>query len=138
MKRLEWTNKLSLGVPHIDKQHQRLVQLSNNLVAAIQTGMAEDILEALFKELREYTMFHFQDEELYMNQVGFPELDTHTKTHENLKKQVKDYQNELMANRDVSPSEVLKFLKGWLVDHIIYEDLRIGRYAAEQSGKTED
>lgn len=138
MKRLEWSNKLSLGVPHIDKQHQRLVQLSNNLVAAIQTGMAEDILEALFKELREYTMFHFQDEELYMNQVGFPELDAHTKSHESLKQQVKDYQNELLANRDVSPSDVLKFLKAWLVDHIIYEDLRISRYVSEQSGKTEE
>lgn len=137
MKRLEWTNKLSLGVPHIDKQHQRLVQLANNLVAAIQTGMAEDILETLFRELREYTMFHFQDEELYMNQIGFPESEAHAKTHEALKKQVKEYQNKLMENRDVSPDSVLKFLKGWLVDHIIYKDLRIARFVAEQSEKAQ-
>lgn len=135
MKRLEWSQKLSLGVPQIDKQHQRLVQLANNLVAAIQTDMADDILEALFKELREYTMFHFQDEELYMQEVGYPEHEAHAKIHAELKQQVRDYQQALVDNQNVSPDEVLVFLKGWLVDHIIYKDMEIARFVSKRSEK---
>ena len=135
MRKLEWSSGLSIGVPEIDSQHQRLVQLANNLVAAIQTNIAEDILETLFKELREYTLFHFQDEELYMHTIGYPEAASHAEQHEELKRQVKEYQQSILQKETISPEEVLKFLKDWLVDHIIYEDMKISRFLANQPQK---
>lgn len=128
MQRLEWTDKLSIGVERIDNQHRRMVQLANNLVTAMQTDVAEDILDTLFMELREYTQVHFQAEEQYMQDVGYPGLDAHRQTHEALKQQVRDYRQSLKDKKAVPPSDVLRFLKAWLVDHIIYEDMQIGRY----------
>ena len=89
MKKLEWSDKLNLGVKQIDDQHQQLVHLANNLVLTIQTGETRDVLGKVFKELREYTVFHFRDEELYMEEIEYPERRAHAVTHRELKDQVK-------------------------------------------------
>ncbi|MDC0335835.1 bacteriohemerythrin [Pseudodesulfovibrio sp.] len=128
MKKIEWNSKLNLGVPQIDEQHRRLVQLANNLVSAIQTNVADDILEIIFKELQEYTVFHFRDEELYMHEAGYPDIEEHIRQHEDLKKKVADYQEDMRLDMDVSPSDVLEFLGDWLVEHIIYSDMKIARF----------
>lgn len=129
MKRLVWSDRLSVGVDHIDSQHRCLMGLAGNLLDAIRTDSADDALEDLFGELTEYAATHFRDEELYMQEVGYPRADAHKKKHDTFKKQIADYRQALKANRDTQPSEVLKFLKGWLVDHIIYEDTQIARFA---------
>ena len=128
MKKLEWNKSLSLGVKQLDEEHQQLVALANNLVSAFRAGVAEDDLEAVFTELREYTVFHFRDEERYMQEIGFPGRGAHAARHKILKEQVKHYQRDLYKKSEVLPSEVLEFLRSWLIDHIIYEDMKISRF----------
>ena len=128
MKKLAWSNELNLGVRQVDDQHKRLVQLANNLISAVQDGAAEEILDFVFKELREYTVFHFRDEEGFMEEIGFPGRAAHAARHRDLKAQVKQYQRSLYEKQDISPGEVLAFLRGWLVDHIIYDDMEIAKY----------
>lgn len=136
MKKLEWSDKLNLGVKQIDDQHQQLVYLANNLVRAIQTGETRDVLGKVFKELREYTVFHFRDEELYMEEIEYPERRAHAVTHMELKEQVKQYQRDMYKKSEVTPNEVLEFLRGWLVDHIIYKDMKIVNYIKEKKRNT--
>jgi hemerythrin len=132
MKKLEWSDKLNLGVEKIDNQHQELVKLANNLLSAIQSHEAREVLDLVFKELREYTVFHFRDEEQYMEEIGFPKRGEHMIKHRELKDQVKQYQRDIYQKSEVSPSEVLEFLRGWLVDHIIYRDMEIASYIKEK------
>lgn len=136
MKKLEWSDKLNLGVKQIDDQHQQLVHLANNLVLTIQTGETRDVLGKVFKELREYTVFHFRDEELYMEEIEYPERRAHAVTHRELKDQVKQYQRDIYKKSEVTPNEVLEFLRSWLVDHIIYKDMGIVNYIKEKQRNT--
>lgn len=132
MKRIAWSSKLNLGVEQIDDQHKRLVKLTNNLIGAIQSNMADDILGFIAQELREYTEFHFQDEERLMRDIGYPDLDDHAALHGALKERVTRYQESLEQGGAVPATEILSFLKDWLVNHIIYCDMKIGKYIREQ------
>lgn len=136
MKRIEWHPKLNIGVEQIDEQHKRLVQLANNLISAIQTGVAEDILEVICKELHEYTVFHFRDEELLMQEVGYPHLEQHQKKHREITDQVQAYLDALERDNNVPPQDVLDFMGDWLVEHIIYMDMKIGDHIKEQNVPT--
>ncbi len=131
MKKIEWNNRLNMGVPQIDEQHRRLLHLTNNLAAAIQEEVAQDILEFIIKELQDYTSFHFRDEELLMKDIGYPELENHTRAHNKLKTSVDDYRQQMEQGNEVAPQELLDFLGRWLIDHIIYTDKKIAEFIKE-------
>ncbi len=131
MSKLEWNDILNLGVKQIDDQHRRLLQLANNLIAAVQRGEEQDIMDIFFKELREDTVFHFREKELYMDEIEYPERGKHAALHQALKGQVKQYQRDMHENKEISADEVLNFMRGWLVDHILYQDMKIAKYLEE-------
>lgn len=132
MKKLEWSPRLNLGIKQIDDQHKRLVKLTNNLMSAIQSGVADDLLVGFCMELVEYTEFHFRDEEMLMREVGYPHIDEHSTAHRTLEGKVREYHEAVSKGRHVSSAEVLEFLGSWLVDHIIYTDMKISEYIGKE------
>jgi len=50
MEKIEWSDRLSIGVRKIDDQHKRLVKLVNNLVSTIQAGYGNDSLNTHLQE----------------------------------------------------------------------------------------
>ena len=67
-----------------------------------------------------------------MKEIGFPEQGAHAIKHNELKEQVKWYQREIYQKNEVTPNEVLEFLRNWLVNHIIYMDMKIANYLKEK------
>lgn len=128
MKKIEWDASLNLGVKQIDDQHKRLIQLANNIIAAVHSGEAQDVMDSFFNELREYTVFHFRDEERFMEEVGYPERGRHHAMHNALKQRVKHFQRDLYEQKNISCEDVLQFMKGWLVDHILGQDMKIAKH----------
>nr|WP_253714580.1 hemerythrin domain-containing protein [Treponema sp. OMZ 803] len=78
-KFVSWDVSYDVGVPSVDKQHRHLVDLINSLYNACLGERAE--LEATFrdvmKELVDYVMIHFKDEEAIMEQINYPGLKEH-------------------------------------------------------------
>jgi len=138
MKRIEWQPRLNLGVKQIDDQHKRLVLLTNNLISAIQSGVAADLLMEICIELLEYTEYHFQDEELLMQEVDFPYFNEHTAMHRVIEGKVREYHDSVSKGASVPPVKVLEFLGSWLVDHIIYADMKIANHIRESRSKEEE
>jgi hemerythrin-like metal-binding protein len=131
MTQIEWNEGLSLGVEKIDKQHMRLIELANKLIAATHNAIPIDIA-GTFHEFREYTVYHFNDEEEYMRDIHYPDLEKHAQQHVELKKQVKHFQDVVYRHGVISEDEVLEFLKNWLIGHIIQNDLAIKQFLATQ------
>lgn len=128
MEKITWSNKLNTGVEKIDDQHRRLVKLVNNLVSAIQSGFADDITTPLCHELAEFTSYHFRDEEMLMEEVGYPGLEEQKEQHAKLTSTVQGYLDALERGEAVAPEEMLAFLRQWLVEHIVHCDMRIGSH----------
>ncbi len=127
MPMMEWTDKLSVGVPSIDAQHKKLVAMANELYDAMKAGHGKDVLNKTLDGLIGYTVTHFNYEEKLFAQTGYPATAPHKKEHEDLKKQVLEIQEKMKAGVSFSQSmQVMDFLKKWLTNHIMVVDKAYG------------
>lgn len=122
------TNELTVGLTSIDEQHKQIVDLSNGLIQAMVNGMGKDVLDEVILELKEYTDSHFEDEEKYMAEIGYPHLEEQKAAHKKLIEEVDEMRARLNSAAAVSPTEVLNFINGWIIKHIKENDLKIGDF----------
>ncbi|WP_319471228.1 bacteriohemerythrin [uncultured Pseudodesulfovibrio sp.] len=125
---IDWTDVLDIGLPEIDRQHRKLISLSNSLIQAMTIGKGKNVLSEFFEELKAYTVYHFHDEEKYMQDIGYPQFEQHRKAHGELIRQVDDFRTGLMAG-EVTPDQALDFINGWIINHIMNMDSQIGIFA---------
>lgn len=129
---LEWYDSYSVHVDEIDRQHKQLVGMINRLHDSIVQNQVEQTLGQVLSELVDYTKRHFADEEHLMMRIGFSDLHRHREQHEKLKSQFAEILRRLRENDRLTIFELMGFLRAWLVDHILREDMKIGRMIASE------
>jgi hemerythrin len=82
MPSISWDDRLNLGIPEIDQQHQRLVQMIDDLSEAMIQGRSQEVLQSILAGLVDYTHIHFATEERYFAQVQYPETPRHQAQHQ--------------------------------------------------------
>ena len=131
-----WTESLSVGVAAIDEQHKVWFEKANQLFEAGQKGQARAFIAQMLDFLDDYTKQHFRDEEKYMLEINYPEYDRQKQLHDGfikeLEKLKKSYE-ESGGNITVIVS-ANKMVVGWLTNHILKEDKKIGIYAKSLKG----
>lgn len=127
---IAWTPNLSVGVNQIDDQHKIWFEKANELFEAGKAQRAKEYINTMIDFLDEYTKQHFRDEEAYMEEIHYPELDAQKKAHaifiDNLAKLKKEY-NETDGNILVILN-ANKMVLDWLTNHIRSMDKKIGEY----------
>jgi hemerythrin len=123
---LGWREEYSVNIQRIDSQHRRLFATANRLLDALESQRSKEEVAAALEFLVGYTKYHFAEEEALMGRYGYPESPNHIVRHESLIRQVEEMGERLKAE-DVHAIEVLEFLHGWIVNHILIEDRK---YAA--------
>ncbi|HBA88324.1 MAG TPA: hemerythrin [Geobacter sp.] len=127
---IEWQEKFKLGIEPSDTHHQHLVMLLNtaydNFVAKVPVAEFGAVLD----ELVDYATYHFNAEELWMRENGYPKLEEHIEMHNYFTRRVTEIQKDLLHERNNVPLEVLTFLAGWLSNHILVADADFSRIAA--------
>ena len=71
MQKIEWTEELEVGVEMIDSQHHALIDIANNVIEAVENGEDKEAVDKTITKLREYTVFHFNEEEKLMEEIIF-------------------------------------------------------------------
>lgn len=125
-----WNANFETGIPLIDEQHKKLVQLLNTLAAHLAQQSVPVVLDQVFNELAEYAEYHFQSEEnIWQSHFNNDNWFTgHQHTHEVFFKSVQDLResgSEKPLDRVVE--EVIKFLTHWLAFHILDSDMRMAK-----------
>jgi hemerythrin-like metal-binding protein len=128
MRSLQWSSALELGSPEVDEQHKMLIDIANDFLHAVREGEGSENVQETFKRLREYTVTHFYDEEQFMGRMNYPGLKDHQVQHTLIIQQVKAYQRRLYEGEVTSVEEMLDFLKKWLVEHIVQQDLKLKQH----------
>jgi len=123
-----WLEKYSVGVPQIDAQHKGLIELINNLHAAMGAGTGKNTVGKILDDLVRYTKVHFSYEENWIRQKGYSKSMAHQEIHKKLTAQVVDLCEKHRSGQLMLTVEVMLFLKSWLADHIMGHD---HQYAAE-------
>lgn len=124
----EWSDMYSVGVSEIDEEHQKLFDLSNQFIGAMNKGQGTAELTRTFDALIEYTCTHFNSEENFILARNYPDAEAHIEEHRKLTDKVLD----LNKNKTyIFPDNVSGFLSSWLKDHILESDMRYAKYLRE-------
>lgn len=130
---IEWNEKLVTGVAEIDQQHRVLVDAINEANVRLMTDHDIKLVEQITKDLLSYAIYHFETEEDLMQQFGYQETsaedaELHQKQHREFSAQVIAVRDGLRDGRSISREDLLGFLNGWLVNHIMSTDQRLGAF----------
>jgi hemerythrin-like metal-binding protein len=129
---LTWDDGLSIGVPSIDDEHKRMIEIVVSLHNSMIAGMSDDCFAGLFDSLVDCTETHFRHEEELMAQTQYPGAARHCEEHEKLRLSIKMYREDIVDRRDATRvHDMMEFLKIWLMDHIEGEDHKLGTYLAK-------
>lgn len=132
MDPITWNESFSVGVGDLDHQHKRLIRLVNRLIERqVEDVRSETVSDALSR-MTEYATEHFEREERYMVQYGYPELAEHREQHRHFRKKTVQLCMDAVAWKTTVPTEILKFLREWWVGHILVEDMRYKDFFREK------
>jgi methyl-accepting chemotaxis protein/hemerythrin len=124
-KLINWSKSYSVGVSQMDKEHQRLIDIINNMYSAMRSGRSGDVIGSILDELIDYTKTHFAHEEKLMLEAGYTGFDVQKHAHVALVNQIIEIQNKYRAGTALG-QEVMSFLKNWLINHIQGLDKKYG------------
>jgi hemerythrin len=125
-----WSDDYSIGVPEIDAQHRRLVEMLNELHESMLRGDGHEVVHEILSGLVQYTRAHFAAEERLMQSVNYPDYTAHKGEHERLTLKVVEYQAKQGPGEVTRSLDVLWLLWDWVQEHISGRDKAIGAYVA--------
>ena len=135
---LPWNIGFAIGHPEIDAQHRHLIQLINQIIAAVEQDAVET-LPAMLSALAEAAAEHFRTEMSALGELrsranpratgrvrisrlsqalANAELDAHAAEHAVQLAQLNGF-------RTLSPTELCERLREWFVNHAIRQDSRL-------------
>lgn len=130
MKKVQWTDNMSVGIELIDKQHQMLIQHLNNLIKSLEPNQGLTEVANTLSFLIDYTHFHFSEEEKHMAANKYSELDQHKMKHDEFKTTLTNLEEEFKEDgaTHVLADSINTLLVNWLIKHICNVDVEFGAF----------
>jgi hemerythrin-like metal-binding protein len=113
-----WNETIAIGILSMDSQHQRWIGLMNELYDAMRTGKAKAVVGRTLTNMLDYTQTHFTAEEKLIATHGYPEYKEHKQIHDGFIERIEGLSRRQQSHDDALTSEVMNFLKEWLINHI--------------------
>ncbi|MGA0394842.1 MAG: bacteriohemerythrin [Rhodospirillales bacterium] len=136
----EWSPDYSTSIRVIDNDHKDLFDAIYTFHDAYEDGKGAEQIAATIDCLIKYVDEHFEREERYMEQAGYPDFKSHCLAHADFTSIIqmlhKLYTKDPMS---VDVPKVLKFLSDWLTQHILKIDMNYVPYVkGEKSGSSSE
>jgi hemerythrin-like metal-binding protein len=119
---LAWDERFAVGIAEIDRQHQGLVRMINDLHEALVAERGQAALADVVSRMLDYAAHHFITEESLMSGHGYPFYGEHKKEHDAFTLKARDLKRRIENKGFVLSLEVLHFLRDWLTSHILVND----------------
>ncbi|AFZ44460.1 hemerythrin-like metal-binding protein [Halothece sp. PCC 7418] len=120
-----WQLECETGFDSIDEQHQYLFDVVNRLHDAMSQGEEKNIIQEILKEMIDYTVDHFADEEKLMLQYDYPNYKEHKEAHNHLTQQLHEISEKLSNGDSFVTMELSYFLTQWLTHTIKGQDQKM-------------
>ncbi|TGL56964.1 hemerythrin [Leptospira kemamanensis] len=136
-----WDVKYETNISEIDSQHKKLFRLINQIESIYLENKGhlvtktKSLVDAV-SELEDYTLSHFLIEERVMELNQYPDLEAHKKQHDRFTDKILELKNRLTSTQLLTNdeelnrffSELIGFLRQWLTNHILLEDMNYKPY----------
>ena len=115
---IQWSDEYSVNNFLLDAQHKKLISIINRLHTSMEEGKSKAVLEMTLDDLITYTRDHFNTEERMMMNANYPGLKEHKLLHEKLTQKVVGFQKKFREGESSISTDLMTFLRDWLVNHI--------------------
>lgn len=129
---IKWRDSYETGVEAVDNEHRKLVNLIAAMYVSLRDKEPQETVEKVLNEIVEYTQTHFVNEEALMEEALYPTIADHKKEHQDLIEEVSEYQQRLMSDFPDGRQDLYKFLRDWLINHIMDSDKAFGEFVAKK------
>jgi hemerythrin len=125
-----WDDQYLIGIPLIDEQHKKLIDMTNELYLGCLKG--DDAAEAYFlktiHEAVDYVRFHFSTEEKILERIKYPDFTTHKKEHEDFAREIIQQVDAFQKGKKFVPNVFVRYLRDWVLTHIAVSDKLYAKY----------
>ena len=123
-----WNNLLSVNIDKIDEEHKKLISMLNEFYDNIASKSNKENISELITKMKDYTIFHFTNEERLLRQHEYPKLKEHVNEHKIFIEKVNEMEKRFMEGKLVLSLEATTFLKDWLQNHIMVSDKQYSNF----------
>jgi methyl-accepting chemotaxis protein len=123
-----WNREIETGVPQIDDDHRRLVELMNRTHAQMAQGQVPVDAAAVLNAFAELMESHFVREEELMNASTFPHAAAHQRMHRAMLDQLADLRRMVDRKDAAAAREIVKHLAAYLRNHMSEADLAMAAH----------
>lgn len=131
VKKIVWTDALSIGNADIDYEHQKLLEIFNDLVELMEIKKNRQEFAKILTKMTDYSLNHFKKEEEYMRKMSYPLFSEHKNYHRDYVYIVAMYNVDLLSINPPNPIEIIAFLEKWWTNHILTHDTKYEQYKNE-------
>ena len=135
-----FTDRFKTGIELVDDEHRTLFEIikeTNDLICAEHLHDKYDKIMELLAKLKDYTEFHFHDEEMLMERIGYPGLEAQKHAHAAFVERLVDIDlntlDEIDNDQQSYLLDLINFLISWLTNHILVCDKKIGEYVRQNN-----
>ena len=121
-KFITWSDNYIIDKGLIDEQHQKLINLINNLHSAFLEGKANEGLNEIVAKLTDYTEYHFKTEEELFCKTKYARKEQHKVQHSEFIRKITEFKEKLAAKETSLSFDIMLFLQKWLQTHILVSD----------------
>lgn len=137
MALLSWSNQYLIGNELVDAEHEQLFRLLNDFHTRwVDAHDRQDIAKVL-NQLIVYAQLHFRHEEKIMADTCFPKLAEHQQIHEAMVDTIFHLQKSYEEANLRLEMDTMKFVKSWLVGHILENDYLFRDFLARKKSAAE-
>ncbi|MBL4614063.1 MAG: bacteriohemerythrin [Magnetovibrio sp.] len=124
---LEWSDQFSTDIVSIDRQHQNLLQLLQNLQVVLPSDdKTLSDKQGIYMNLVDHALMHFEYEERIMRNIGYPGIDEHIQEHDELRTEIGNITKKVMDGKELEELiGLVCMVQVWLLRHISASDTKI-------------
>ncbi len=128
-----WDETLSMGDHAIDEDHRKLLDLINELYRGLKSKEGTGVTEDIYQRLKAHCETHFQQEEAYMERIGYtgPALEKHKQEHGVFLAKVHAFHKEFKEGRKKRGLELVSMLGSWWNSHIAGADKELANFVKQ-------
>ena len=121
---VKWQESLSVGYATIDGHHKKLVRIVEELRGMLDLPEIQYRLKIgkMLKQLSDYTVYHFGEEERVMKKYEYPLASEHAAIHASFVEKLKSALPLIAKGDRTVAIEMYGFLSDWLIEHIAVDD----------------
>ncbi|WP_082238736.1 bacteriohemerythrin [Niameybacter massiliensis] len=129
---IKWQDSFKVKVDIIDEQHQRLFEIAEAahelLMLPSYTDRFDEIMQ-LAEELKDYTKFHFAEEEKLMMKIKYNKLFSHKVMHQDFIEKMDSIDIYTVdENQTQCLLDLVGFITEWITEHILKTDKVLGQW----------